>query len=91
VLGLILDSKLHLREELEILFAKIVLKPALQLSSTKKRVETPKNVAAPIEVDSDPENDDFIQVQFERTFQEELLLEMSMNYVLETLMSLSSS
>ena len=90
MLGLILDSKLHLREELEILFAKIVLKPALQLSSTKKRVETPKNVA-PIEVDSDPENDDFIQVQFERTFQEELLLEMSMNYVLETLMSLSSS
>lgn len=36
-------------------------------------------------MDSDPENDDFIQVQYERTLQEDLLVEMSMNFVLETL------
>ena len=38
--------------------------------------------------DSDYENDDFIQVNYERSQQDEILMEMSMNYLLETLMQL---
>ena len=60
-MGIILEAKLHLREELEILLVKIVLKPALLLSTYKKKDDSPVKATQPV-VDSDPENDDFIQV-----------------------------
>ena len=130
LLSMILECKLPMREELEILLVKIVMKPALLLtqtmelnlqkegglkksggstSSAQGSMDTPSSSGGARAAknpsisggstpsasavtgaadDSDIENDDFIQVQYERTLQEDLLLEMSMNYLLETLMFL---
>ena len=39
---------------------------------------------------SESEGEDFIKIKVERTVQDDILLEMSMNYILETLLTLKA-
>eukprot|EP00347_Sterkiella_histriomuscorum_P023819 403333278 len=104
LLKIIIECQIDLREELEVLLAKIALKPALKLlkkigisdinksnlntqsaNGSSKLVipESPKK-----QEESDEENEEFIRINHERSVQDDLLLEININYLLETLLLL---
>jgi len=79
------------------MLVKVAVKPAVTLAKkldlkkqeAAKSASSKENEAAKKSVDeSDAENDEFIQVNYDKTQQEDLLLEMKINYLLETILLL---
>ncbi|CDW90832.1 sec7 domain containing protein [Stylonychia lemnae] len=94
VLKVIVENKIPLREELELLLIKVALKPCIQLAkklvpNDLTRSSSATSESKPIKENcSDDENEDFIQINPERSVQDDLLLEMNVNFLIETILLL---
>lgn len=85
-----------LREELEVMFTKVVIKPVIvhgkkhkeQENASKSSLSPQSHPPIPATNDSENENEEFIQVSLDQLMHEDLVLEMSFNFLLETLLIL---